>query len=283
MIRFMVALTISALLLSGCLERQESGFSNASQEKSFPKEIKGPLGIEFVLIPAGSFLMGCNNTDTLCSENNQPEHKVTISKAFYMSKYEITQAQWQKILDVDLSKFEGSEHPVNNMHWISVLLFLDTLNNALGTYKYRLPTEAEWEYAARAGTTTRYWFGDNEVGLDEVAWHRNNSSQTTHPVGQKNPNPWGLYDMYGNVAEWVNDWGGKYPGNADQIDPRGTANIPIVAASHVFRGGSWKSDPAKMTSYTRNDNLSIEECEEIERSPEIGFRIAFTPDESDLR
>jgi formylglycine-generating enzyme required for sulfatase activity len=157
--------------------------------------------------------------------------------------------------------------------WGDVIVFIHILNNAEGTWKYRLPTEAEWEYAARAGTTTRYWFGDDAAKLDEVAWYQDNSLQQTHPVGQKKPNPWGLYDMYGNVVEWVSDWWGEYSGKKNQTDPRGPVNIPLIIKDRVIRGGGWED--VNVNSYARGQYY-------INWGRGIGFRLAFTPDEHDL-
>jgi len=273
-------ITVPLFLTSACDNGQVSSSStnaqvHTSQDKFYPNEIKGPLGIRFVLIPAGSFYMGCDDTDAYCSEDSRPRHKVTISKPFYISKYPITIAQWNSVVPTRSTKSKSSKHPVVEASWPSVeFFFINTINNAEGTLKYRLPTEAEWEYAARAGTTTRYWFGDDDSGLSDVAWYRSNSSQKTHPVGQKKPNPWGLYDMYGNVAEWVKDWAGKYPTESDQVDPRGPANLPMTTINRVIRGGSWDDDEKAVNSYARS--------EDAEGNEKIGFRLAFTPDESDL-
>jgi formylglycine-generating enzyme required for sulfatase activity len=168
--------------------------------------------MEFVLIPAGEFDIGSKNETERWDVEN-PVHRVNISKAFYMGKYEVTQKQWRDVMGNNPSSFEGDNLPVETVSWNEVQEFIKKLNEKEGSNKYRLPTEAEWEYAARAGTTTPHFFGNNESKLGDYAWYDSNSYRVTHDVGQKKPNPWGLYDMYGNVLEWVQDkWHDNYSG-----------------------------------------------------------------------
>jgi len=164
--------------------------------------------MEFVLIPAGTFTMGSPDSDSNAYDHEKPAHQVTISEPFYMGKYEVTQAQWKAVMGENPSRFKGDDHPVENVSWEDVQQFIQKLNAKEGKEACRLPTEAEWEYAARAGTTTIYSFGNNASQLGNYAWYDENSGNTTHPVGDKPPNPWGLYDMHGNVWEWVQDWYG---------------------------------------------------------------------------
>ncbi len=192
------------------------------------------LGMEFVLIPAGEFMMGSNDGD----RDEQPVHEVTISQPFYLGKYPVTQAQWQAVMENNPSHFTGDPNrPVENVSWNDVQTFIEKLNAKESGKLYRLPTEAEWEYASRAGSTTAYSFGDDPSQLDEYAWHGDNAGGTTHPVGQLKPNAWGLYDMHGNVWEWVQDWAGDYPSGA-VTDPTG----PTKGAAQVVRGGGWFDD-----------------------------------------
>jgi formylglycine-generating enzyme required for sulfatase activity len=279
---FGTLISLASFLQLACGDGRESAEgANALQGIAYPKEIKGPLGIEFVLIPAGTFVMGCNGRDRDCRNYETPEFKVTISKPFYMSKYEITQAQWEAVdgEDGNTSTFQGKTHPVENVTWGEVSMFIYILNNSESVLKYRLPTEAEWEYAARAGTTTKYWFGDDAAGLDESAWFDDNAEEQTHPVGQKKPNPWGLYDMYGNVAEWVGDWydhpEGRRRVKSYEIDPHGPDNLPLNTFDHVFRGGDWNSTARTLRSSYRN-SMSSKEADDT-----IGFRLVFIPDERD--
>ena len=153
-----------------------------------------PLKWEFVRIPAGEFEMGCSSGDSDCLSLEKPQHHVRISKGFEMGKYLVTQAMWKSVMGTNPSRFKGADRPVERVSWNDVQEFLQRLNTQNDGYHYRLPTEAEWEYAARAGSTSSR-YGE----LNAVAWYSGNSGKETHPVGQKQPNAWGLYDMLGNV------------------------------------------------------------------------------------
>jgi formylglycine-generating enzyme required for sulfatase activity len=200
------------------------------------KTFRNGLGMEFVLIPAGEFMMGSNNGDS----DEKPAHKVRISTPFYLGQYEVTQREWQAVMGQNPSHFKGEATlPVENVSWEEVQEFLRRLNAREGGPRYRLPTEAEWEYAARAGTSTAYSFGDSERQLGEYAWYGEDLGGKTHPVGQKKPNAWGLYDMQGNVWEWVQDWYGEDTYTSAAVtDPQG----PSSGSLRVFRGGSWIND-----------------------------------------
>jgi formylglycine-generating enzyme required for sulfatase activity len=196
--------------------------------------ITNTIGMEFVPIPAGEFEMGSPLDEEDRYDREGPVHHVTIEKPFYMGRYEVTQQQWREIMGDNPSYFEGDYLPVEQVSWDDVQEFIKKLNEKEGTDKYRLPSEAEWEYACRAGTTTCYSFGDDESKLGDYAWYY---SSKTHPVGQKKPNSWGLYDMHGNVWEWVQDcWHDSYNGAPTD----GSAWILACdGAYRVFRGGSW--------------------------------------------
>ena len=192
--------------------------------------------MEFVLIPAGEFDMGSPSSEVGRQDNEGSVHQVTISEPFYMSKYEVTQKQWREVMGSNPSYNKGDDLPVEYISWNEVQEFITKLNEREGSVKYRLPSEAEWEYAARAGTTTRYSFSDDESDLAYYAWYHENSEGSTHPVGQKMPNPWGLYDMHGNVYEWVQDeWHDSY----DRAPTNGSAWESGDGARRVFRCGSW--------------------------------------------
>lgn len=195
----------------------------------------GPLpGMTFVTIPAGSFVMGSNDGDS----NEKPVHKVTLS-SFQMMTTEVTQAMWQEVKGSNPSEFQGSDHPVEQVSWNDVQEFIKRLNRRDPGKEYRLPTEAEWEYACRAGTKTRFYWGDDphDMQIGKHAWYYGNSSGRTHPVGQKIPNAWGLYDMSGNVWEWCQDWYGAdyYSSRSSSTNPNG----PSCGIFRVLRGGSW--------------------------------------------
>jgi formylglycine-generating enzyme required for sulfatase activity len=189
--------------------------------------------MEFVLIPAGTFQMGSNDGDG----DEKPVHTVHITQPFYLGKYEVTQEQWQAVMGKNPSQFKGDlTLPVESVSWEDVHEFIGRLNTReRGTAYYRLPTEAEWEYAARAGSTTAYSFGDSAGQKGRYAWCGYNAGGKTHPVGQLQPNAWGLYDMHGNVWEWVEDWYGDYPGGT-VTDPGGASS----GSYRVYRGGGWR-------------------------------------------
>jgi formylglycine-generating enzyme required for sulfatase activity len=189
----------------------------------------GPNSSKFAEICPGTFMMGSPDSESGRYSDEGPQHQVTISKAFELQTTEVTQSQWQAVMGSNPSKFKGPDLPVEMVSWDDAQAFITKLNAMGDGYRYRLPTEAEWEYAARAGTTGPY-AGD----LDAMAWYAPNSGGTTHPVGTKAPNAWGLFDMHGNVWEWVQDFAGKYSASA-VTDPVG----PSSGSGRVLRGGSW--------------------------------------------
>src|SRR5665648_172810 len=153
--------------------------------------------MKFTHIPAGEFMMGSSPDEKYRHDLEGPVHKVTISKPFYLGTYPVTQREWKAVMGDDPSFFKGDDLPVEQVSWNDVQDFIKKLNEKEDADNYRLPSEAEWEYVCRAGATTRYSFGDDESKLAEYAWYKDNSGGKTHPVGQKKPNPWGLYDMNG--------------------------------------------------------------------------------------
>jgi formylglycine-generating enzyme required for sulfatase activity len=213
-----------------------------------PEIVRTKSGIEMVLIPAGSFQMGSSHG----RPGEAPIHTVTLD-AFYMDRTEITQQRYGELIRGNPSHFKGSKLPIEQMSWPAAAIYCNARSKAEGLepcYRedtgecrfeangYRVPTEAEWEYACRAGTTTDYPFGDDSAKLGDHAWFEANSAQTTHPVGQKKPNAWGLYDMLGNVAEWCNDrYAPRYYDESPARDPRG----PAKGDEFVLRGGAWNS------------------------------------------
>ena len=217
--------------------------------------------MEFVWIPAGEFRMG--STSRRADDDEKPVTRVRISRGFYLGKYEVTQGQWEAVMGTNPSHFSncGGNCPVEGVSWHDVQGFIGMLNAKDGKPRYRLPTEAEWEYAARAGTR-----GDRYGNVDAIAWYDGNSGARTHPVGRKAPNAFGLYDMLGNVWEWVEDWYGDYPGGA-MTDPTG----PSTGGSYrVYRGGCWYDDARDCRSaYRYWDSPGI-------RIHGLGFRLLRT-------
>ena len=195
------------------------------------------VSFDFCLVPSGRFTMG--------DKANGPVHQVTISSDFYLGKYPVTQAQWEAVMGSNPSKFIGSDLPVEQVSWEDSQEFIKRLN-AITKGAYRLPTEAEWEYACRAGSTGTYCFGDSEALLGEYAWYSANSGSQTQPVGKKKANAWGLHDMHGNVWEWCLDWYGDYPSFA-VTDPCGAS----TGSDRVPRGGGWYDDACHVTSSGR--------------------------------
>jgi formylglycine-generating enzyme required for sulfatase activity len=181
-------------------QEEEERLRREKEEWERPKTIINSISMDFVLIPAGEFTMGSEYDD-----DEQPVHNVKIKTPFYLGMYSVTQREWKTVMGDNPSYFEGDDLPVECVSWDDVQEFIKKLNTKEGTDQYRLPSEAEWEYASRAGTTTRYSFGDSDSKLGEYAWYEDNSDRKTHPVGEKKPNQWGLFDMHGNVWEWMQD------------------------------------------------------------------------------
>jgi formylglycine-generating enzyme required for sulfatase activity len=224
-------------------------------------EIDG-VGLVLVEVPAGEFLMG--SPAVVGMDHEHPQHKVAITRPFYLGKYEVTQAQWIRVIGDKPSYFKDGAHPVESVTWHDVQTFIAKLN-AMTDQRFRLPTEAEWEYACRAGSDAQYHFGDDEDKLGEYAWYSGNSGNRTHPVGQKKPNGFGLYDMLGNVWEWCVD---RYSKTYYSVSTRDNPKGPTSGQYRVLRGGGWHY-PA----------ISLRPANRYYQSPEYkyadtGFRIA---------
>ncbi|MDR2123390.1 MAG: formylglycine-generating enzyme family protein [Desulfovibrio sp.] len=235
------------------------------------------IGMEFVLIPAGSFLQEVNIVNEFNEKLYNP--KMTVSKPFYLGKYEVTQEQWVAVMGNNPARVKGRTNPVENVSWNDVQEFIKRLNAKEKHNRYRLPTEAEWELAARGGTETMFFFMKKDEGtwadaarqLDAYAWFKMNSGETTHTVGQKKPNQYGLYDVYGNVWEWVQDyWHEDWPQDREITDYRG----PASGSYRVFRGGDWSRDAEYCRSAFRYYNGSPG----LLTSDVIGFRLALSPE-----
>ncbi|EJC8194621.1 formylglycine-generating enzyme family protein [Cronobacter sakazakii] len=239
------------------------------------------LGMRFITIPAGQFLMG--SSDAAADSREKPQHLVTFSDDLFMGQFEVTQADWLAVMGENpyvrdrsnpyyllpgmADRITHPDHPAT-VSWQDAIEFIEKLNQREGTTGYRLPTEAEWEYAARAGSTTRYFFGDDASALDNYAWHGENFvTGGTHPVGTKKPNPWGLYDIYGNAWEWVSDYYSTgYYAQSPEHNPQG----PDDGTERVVRGGSWHSTANGWHSAWRKPYPADY------RGISIGFRVVYT-------
>ena len=209
--------------------------------------LPGGSSMDFVWLAPGVFQMGSPDTEAGRDLDEGPVHEVEISKGFYMGRYEVTQGEWESVMGttpwsgLDYVRADSS-HPAVWISWDDVHAFIGRLNDAAGDSLYRLPSEAEWEYACRAGTSTRWSFGDDASQLTDYAWYGDNAldvgEEYGHGVGLKRPNPWGLYDMHGNVWEWVQDWyDGDYYDSSPRVDPLG----PRTGSNRVIRGGSFSN------------------------------------------
>jgi formylglycine-generating enzyme required for sulfatase activity len=241
-----------------------------------PKEITNSMGMKLVLIPKGTFMMGSPESEE-ARRKDETQHGVTISKDYYLGVYEVTQAQYEKVIGKNPSHFQGAivgnENaylPVEQVSWDDAVEFCKKLSELPEEKKagrvYRLPTEAQWEYACRAGSKTAYSFDDEEGLLPEYGWFYRNSSKRTHTVGLLEPNAWGLYDMHGNVWEWCSDWYEEYPRGAVS-DPTG----PKEGSFRVFRGGCWLDGAAYCRSAFRGRDYPSA------RILSYGFRLALSP------
>ncbi len=260
-----------------------------------PKKVTNSLGMTLVRIEPGSFLMGSSkdqidhrmrqfpDSKWESFDSEQPQHTVKITRPFYLGAHQVTQGHYQVVMGNNPSDFKGSDDlPVESVSWFDAITFCNRLSErekrtpsyringtevtALGGDGYRLPTEAEWEYACRAGSATLYPFGANAGALGKFAWYDKNSENKTHAVGQKSPNAWGLHDMLGNVGEWCADWyEAQYYVSSPPADPPG----PSWASRRVIRGGGWHNRPVYCRSAYRYRQLPARRCNEL------GFRLAL--------
>jgi formylglycine-generating enzyme required for sulfatase activity len=219
------------------------------------------VGIDMVFVKGGTFMMGCTD-ERECGNNEKPPRMVTLS-GFYIGKYEITQKQWVQVMGSNPSYFGGDDMPVEKVSWNDILTFILRLNSITGK-RYRLPTEAEWEYAARGGTNSGYKYsGGNAIGV--VGWYSGNSDEKTNPVGGKQPNEFGIYDMTGNVAEWVSDYYDTYAFSNVTANPKG----PVSGVYRTVRGGSYYH-------FTKNCRVSYRGGNKPDvRRSSVGFRLAL--------
>ena len=239
--------------------------------------LKNGIGMEFAKIPAGEFMMGCSTGDTACKNDEKPQHQVRITKAFEMGRYEVTQAQWKAVMNANESAIVGDNNPVEDVTRAEAIDFANRLTMRKDGYVYRLPSEAEWEYAARAGTT-----GATYGPIADIAWYGKNSNDESHPVGSKKANAWGLFDMLGNVREWTADtYLATYYATSPADDPPGAPpntglappgrGTPGVALP-VIRGGGWPNPEESLRVSERYHYFGP-----TLRVSEVGFRLVREP------
>jgi formylglycine-generating enzyme required for sulfatase activity len=231
------------------------------------------IGMQFVYIPSGLFVMG-SPPDEIGRDELEIQHQVILSKGFFLQTTEVTQAQWRKVMGINPSEQQGDDLPVHNVSWLDCKKFIRRLNQLEGVIQYRLPSEAQWEYACRAGSQKAFTTGpltepDSTLDplLDKVGWYQANAGGGPHPAASKAPNAWGLYDLHGNVWEWTEDWWeswyGKFSGSPVE-DPAG----PGKGRFKIIRGGGW------FAGATYQRCASRMRAEPGSKSPGIGFRVA---------
>ncbi len=262
----------------GVHEQDRQATDNGQRGTNLVLDLGGGITLELVPIPSGKFMMGSTPVEKGGEEKvstggaqytfgkeawDVPQHDVTISKSYYMGKFLVTQEQYEKVMGKNPSSFNGPKNPVDSVSWDDAVAFCRQISTQSGR-TVRLPTEAEWEYACRAGTTTAYYFGNDSSKLGDYAWTGQNSEETTHPVGEKKPNAWGLFDMHGQLWEWCADWfDEEYYAKSTAVDPKG----PETGEQRVLRGGAswfWMMPASWYRSASRMVN----------KSPDmVGFRV----------
>ena len=251
--------------------------SPISAAKTLTLDLGNKVTMKLALIPSGKFMMGSPKTEAGHNSHEAPQHEVTISKPFYMGVFEVTQEQYKQIIGENPSYFKGTKNPVDSVSWDGAVEFCKKLSAKTGK-TVQLPTEAQWEYSCRAGSKTRFGFGDKDEDLykygnycDKSTTHappwqdkdHNDGFDRTAPVGSLKANDWGLYDMHGNVWEWCADWYAGSYANAKNQDPTG----PDSGSSRVLRGGCWGDDPTYCRSARRSSSGLGFRC------GNLGFRV----------
>ncbi len=267
-----VAVGFALAVVAGVAVYFGSGIGGPQPGDTHTVDLGDGVEMEFVWIPPGEYMRGGRLSPEETEEryggivdwyeDKHPRHRVRLTEGFWLGKTPVTQEQYEIVMGKKPSFFDGDDRPVESVSWHDAIKFTEKLSEqAEGTF--RLPTEAEWEYACRAGTETEFYFGDDADRLGEYAWYWGNSNSRTHPVGQKRPNAWGLHDMHGNVWEWCADWYGEYP-SGTVTDPNG----PDSGSLRVLRGGSWINLPNGCLSSRRGRGKPDD------RGENSGFRLA---------
>ena len=273
-----VALVLGVAVLRGALAQEPQvlpplPMPRPAVPKEFRLEIDEGVVMDFVLIPAGTFIMGSPPNETGRGMDEGPRTRVIITRPFYMSRTEVTQLQYEMVMEDNPSEEEGGNYPVNSVRWAEAVEFCRRLTERERRARrlredeeFRLPSEAEWERACRAGTDTRFSFGGVDAELAQHGWYQENSAEKPHVVGLMKPNPWGLFDMHGNVWEWCQDWYEPRYRGGEVKDPSG----PETGQTKVMRGGSWADHATRCRSAAR-----FSATPEF-RSPMVGFRVVRT-------
>ena len=238
--------------------------SVASNSNTISISVKDGVSIDMVKVEAGTFMMGATSEMKNPDIDEKPVHQVTLTNDYYMGKYEVTQALWEAVMGSNPSKYKGDNLPVESVSWNDCQEFISRLNSLTGR-KFRLPTEAEWEYAARGGKKSRSYQYSGSSNISDVAWYDENCGSTTRAVGIKRPNELGIYDMSGNVWEWCHDWYSSYY-SLSQMNPIGA----ISGACRVRRGGSWDNS----VWYSRSSSRSYDTSDYSRIN--LGLRLALT-------
>ena len=265
-----ILLPFLAICLVACSKDDDEGHSKNEQNVPVKEITFKNCSFTMVKVDGGTFQMGATREQEASGwkpdRTEYPVHKVTLN-TFYIGETEVTKELWSAVMETECDYSEY--HKPQGVEWNDIQPFIERLNQATGL-KFRLPTDAEWEYAARAGSDATYSFGDYAAALNQYAWFGEDyTSGSPHPVGEKQPNAWGLYDMYGNVWEWVHDWYGEtYYRHSPEVDPTG----PASGTEHVRRGGGWRS-PIKYCRSASRLSYSLGY-----RNTDFGFRVAMSPE-----
>ena len=253
----------TSLLCYGCVQKNNRVQTDSEMVENKVVSVED-LIFEMVAVQSGTITIGCTpEQGDDCRDSEKPAHRINVSD-FYIGKYEVTQAQWKAVMGNNPSNFIGDNLPVERVSWNDVQEFIGKLNDLTGQ-QYRLPTEAEWEFAARGGlNSNNYKYSGSNIAA-EVAWIESNSEKTTHEVGTKLPNELGIYDMSGNVLEWCNDWLGQYT-DIGKVNPKGAGS----GSYRVGRGGSWNSADRMVRVAARSGNIPDS------RAINLGFRLAYS-------
>lgn len=253
--RHILVLALSLSLISACCNSDGIAGEPVVKAKS---DFTNSIGMKFINVEAGRFAMGAHESDKGAIQAEKPQHPVTLTSDFYLGTFEVTQAEYERVMGENPSKFKFGNHPVENVSWQNAVRFCERLSSleaekAAGN-RYHIPTEAEWEYACRAGSESLYHFGDDATKLGEFAWHKGNSDGKTHPVGKKRANPWGFYDMHGNVREWVRETVYRFGRFEEGRTIENGTLAPFTYEPNnrvLYRSGSWAADPKRARSSFR--------------------------------